>query len=97
MGDAVSRTIAAGQHQLQGDYGNSDFDTRNGFVGYANYEVPGFKGPKLLTNGWELNTVITLKGGQPINLSRVLTPRAQTNIRSGQTSWAIRLPAFRTR
>jgi hypothetical protein len=53
---------------FKGDYGNSDFDTRNGFVGYANYEVPGFKGPKLLTNGWELNTVITLKGGQPINL-----------------------------
>jgi len=53
---------------FKGDYGNSDFDTRNGFVGYANYEVPGFRGPKLLTNGWEMNTVITLKGGQPINL-----------------------------
>jgi hypothetical protein len=53
---------------FKGDYGNSDFDTRNGFVGYANYEVPGFRGPKLLTNGFELNTVITLKGGQPINL-----------------------------
>jgi hypothetical protein len=53
---------------FKGDYGNSDFDTRHGFVGYANYEVPGFRGPKLLTNGWELNTVITLKGGQPINL-----------------------------
>jgi outer membrane receptor protein involved in Fe transport len=53
---------------FKGDYGNSDFDTRNGFVGYINYEVPGFRGPKLLTNGWELNTVVTLKSGQPINL-----------------------------
>jgi hypothetical protein len=53
---------------FKGDYGNSDFDTRNGFVGNANYEVPGFRGPKLLTNGWEFNTVITLKTGQPINL-----------------------------
>ena len=53
---------------FKGDYGNSDFDTRNGFVGYANYEVPAFPGPKLLTSGFELNTVITLKGGQPINL-----------------------------
>jgi hypothetical protein len=53
---------------FKGDYGNSDYDTRNGFVGYANYEVPGFRGPKLLTDGWELNTVITLKSGQPINL-----------------------------
>ncbi len=53
---------------FKGDYGNSDFDTRNGFVGYANYAIPGFRGPKLLTNGWELNGVITLKGGQPMNL-----------------------------
>jgi hypothetical protein len=53
---------------FKGDYGNSDFDTRNGFVGYANYAIPGFRGPKLLTNGWELNSVITLKGGQPMNL-----------------------------
>jgi len=53
---------------FKGDYGNSDFDTRHGFVGYANYEVPQFRGPKLLTAGWEANTVITLKGGQPINL-----------------------------
>lgn len=53
---------------FKGDYGNSDFDTRNTFVGFANYEVPGFRGPSLLTHGWQLNTVITLKGGQPINL-----------------------------
>jgi Carboxypeptidase regulatory-like domain/TonB dependent receptor len=53
---------------FKGDYGNSDFDTRNGFVGYANYAVPTFRGPKLLTGGWELNTVITLKTGEPINL-----------------------------
>jgi hypothetical protein len=53
---------------FKGDYGNSDFDTRNGFVGYANYEVPQFRGPKLLTAGWEANTVFTFKGGQPINL-----------------------------
>ncbi len=53
---------------FKGDYGNSDFDTRNGFVGYANYAIPAFRGPKLLTDGWELNGVITLKGGQPMNL-----------------------------
>jgi len=53
---------------FKGDYGNSDFDTRNGFVGYANYTIPAFRGPKLLTDGWETNMVITLKGGQPINL-----------------------------
>jgi hypothetical protein len=53
---------------FKGDYGASDFDTRNTFVGYVNYNVPGFRGPSLLTHGWQLNSVITLKGGQPINL-----------------------------
>lgn len=54
---------------FKGDYGASDFDTRNTFVGFANYDVPGFRGPSLLTHGWQLNTVVTLKGGQPINLT----------------------------
>jgi hypothetical protein len=53
---------------FKGDYGNSDFDTRNSFVGYFNYTVPGFRGPSLLTHGWQVNSVITLRGGQPINL-----------------------------
>jgi hypothetical protein len=53
---------------FKGDYGNSDFDTRNTFVGYVNYAVPGFRGPKLVTHGWELNSIVTVKGGQPINL-----------------------------
>ena len=30
---------------FKGDYGNSDFDTRNTFVGYVNYTVPNFRGP----------------------------------------------------
>jgi hypothetical protein len=53
---------------FKGDYGASDYDIRNTFVGFVNYNVPGFRGPSLLTHGWQLNSVITLKGGQPINL-----------------------------
>lgn len=53
---------------FKGDYGNSDFDTRNSVVGYFNYDVPGFRGPSLLTHGWQVNSVITFRGGQPINL-----------------------------
>jgi hypothetical protein len=53
---------------FKGDYGNSDFDTRNTFVGFVNYTVPGFRGPSLLTHGWELNSILTFKGGQPINV-----------------------------
>jgi hypothetical protein len=61
-------TLPQDSTNFKGDYGNSDFDTRNSFVGYANYAVPAFPGPKLLTNGFELNTVIALKGGEPVNL-----------------------------
>lgn len=51
-----------------GDYGNSDFDTRNSMVGYINYEVPTLGGPKLLTGGWSLNSAFAFKGGQPITI-----------------------------
>jgi hypothetical protein len=55
-------------YDFKGDYGNSDFDTRNSVVGYLNYEIPAFKGPKALTGGWALNSAYSFKGGQPITI-----------------------------
>jgi Carboxypeptidase regulatory-like domain/TonB dependent receptor len=55
-------------YNFKGDYGASDFDTRNTVVGYVNYEIPAFKGPKLLTSGWALNSAYSFKGGQPITV-----------------------------
>lgn len=55
-------------YNFKGDYGASDFDTRNTVVGYVNYEIPAFKGPKLLTAGWALNSAYSFKGGQPITV-----------------------------
>jgi hypothetical protein len=52
----------------RGDYGNSDFDTRNSLVGYINYDVPAAPGPKKLTDGWSLNSSFAFKGGQPITI-----------------------------
>ncbi len=52
----------------RGDYGNSDFDTRNSFKGYINYVLPGAGTMKMLTNGWELNSSFAFNGGQPITL-----------------------------
>jgi hypothetical protein len=52
----------------RGDYGNSDFDTRNSLVGYINYAVPAAPGPKKLTDGWSLNSSFAFKGGQPITI-----------------------------
>jgi hypothetical protein len=45
-----------------------DYDTRNTFVGFVNYMVPGFRGPSLLTHGWQVNSILTFKSGMPINL-----------------------------
>ncbi|HEY3706268.1 MAG TPA: TonB-dependent receptor [Terracidiphilus sp.] len=55
-------------YNFKGDYGASDFDTRNSVVGYVNYEIPAFKGPKLLTSGWAINSAYSFKGGQPITV-----------------------------
>lgn len=52
----------------RGDYGNSDFDTRNSLKGYVNYTIPGLSEMKMLTNGWELNSAFAFNGGQPITL-----------------------------
>ncbi len=55
-------------YNFKGDYGASDFDTRNTVVGYVDYAIPTFKGPKLLTGGWALNSAFSFKGGQPITI-----------------------------
>jgi hypothetical protein len=52
----------------RGDYGNSDFDTRNTLGGYINYDIPAFAGPKVLTSGWAVNSAYAFKGGQPITI-----------------------------
>ena len=50
------------------DYGSGDFDTRNNFTAFLTYDVPGSKhGPKLLTNGWQISTLMTFHNGQPFN------------------------------
>jgi outer membrane receptor protein involved in Fe transport len=53
---------------FKGDYGNSDFDMRNIFVGLLSYNVPGGQKWKSLTNGWELNTLLTFHGGLPFSV-----------------------------
>jgi hypothetical protein len=47
------------------DYGSMDYDTRNAFVSYITYDVPGSSFLKPLTNGWQVNSLITFHSGQP--------------------------------
>ena len=53
---------------VKSEYGNSDFDTRNTFTAFVNYQVPKFKGPERLSKGWEVNSGISLHGGQPFSV-----------------------------
>jgi hypothetical protein len=50
------------------EYGNSDYDTRNTFSALLNYKVPGKESLPRLTGGWELNSALSLHGGQPFSV-----------------------------
>ena len=52
------------------DYGSGDFDTRHNFTAFFTYDVPGSShGPKLLTHGWQLSSLMTFHSGQPFNFN----------------------------
>jgi hypothetical protein len=52
------------------DKGNSDFDTRQLFVGYLVWSIPGSsKGPKILTHGWQVAGNVNFHTGQPFNFA----------------------------
>jgi hypothetical protein len=50
------------------DYGNMDYDTRHAFVTYFGYQVPGGEHFKPLTNGWQVNSLISFHSGQPYSI-----------------------------
>ena len=53
---------------FKGDYGNTDFDTRNTFVGFLSYAIPSSSHARLLTNGWQVNSLLSFHGGQPFTV-----------------------------
>jgi hypothetical protein len=53
---------------FKGDYGQSDFDSRNMFVGDVTYDVPGSQHFKLLTSGWQANSKFTFHSGLPFSV-----------------------------
>lgn len=55
---------------LRLDYGSGDFDTRHNFTTFLTYDIPGSShGPKVLTHGWQLSTLLSLHSGQPFNFN----------------------------
>ena len=50
--------------------GNSNFDSRHRFVVTASYNIPNFaKAHPRLGDGWQLNTVVTVRSGNPFHLT----------------------------
>jgi hypothetical protein len=57
---------------LKAEYGNGDFDTRHNFSGTFTWDIPGSSyGPKILTHGWQVNSLLTFHGGQPTDEVRL--------------------------
>ena len=55
---------------FKAEYSNSDLDTRDNFTTYIAYNLPEFAhGPRRLVNGWQVNGLVTLHGGQPFTVS----------------------------
>jgi hypothetical protein len=55
---------------LRAEYGNADFDTRHNFTAAWTYAIPGASwGPKILTHGWQLNSLWSFHTGQPFNIT----------------------------
>jgi len=53
---------------LKAEYGNGDFDTRNNLSLTLTWEIPGSShGPRWVTHGWQLNSLMTFHGGQPLD------------------------------
>jgi len=64
--------LPADSTNLKAEYGNGDFDTRHNFSGTLVWEIPGSsRGPKVLTHGWSINSLMTFHGGQPTDEARL--------------------------
>ena len=53
---------------FKGDYGQSDFDQRNIFVGALDYEAPAAHFLPLLTGGWQATAKLAFHSGQPFSV-----------------------------
>lgn len=55
-------------HNARLDYAPADFDTRHIFTSFVSYDLPRFSNRyRLLTDGWQINTLVTAHTGLPVN------------------------------
>ncbi|MGA9798287.1 MAG: carboxypeptidase-like regulatory domain-containing protein [Terriglobales bacterium] len=62
--------IPLDSYNLKAEYGNGDFDTRHNFTTTLTYDVPGSShGPRILTHGWQVSSLLSFHTGQPFNIT----------------------------
>jgi outer membrane receptor protein involved in Fe transport len=89
---SVFNTIPQNSLNLKGDWGNANNDIRNHFASYLNYAIPTLAhGPKALTSGWEVNSILKFQNGQPVN---VLTGADNSGTAEGEDRANITGPAL---
>ncbi len=65
---AYRGSLPQDNYNFKGDYGNSDFDTRNTVTAFVNYQLPGSNHLKNFTSGWQVNSLLSFHGGQPFSV-----------------------------
>jgi len=61
-------TVALPQNSndLAAEHGPSNFDTRHRFTAAFTYQIPRFRGPRRLGEGWQFNSIFTAQSGRPV-------------------------------
>lgn len=66
-------TTTMDQYNIGRDYGNSNWDIRNRFVGTVTYELPNLPHANAIMRqalgGWQTNAIVTLQSGEPFNVN----------------------------
>jgi hypothetical protein len=69
-GTEVRNTLPANSYDLRRERGPASIDMTHIFTGYASYDVPRFTERwKYLTQGWQLNSLLTFHSGRPIDIT----------------------------
>lgn len=68
-GSDVRNNLPTNSYDLRNEKGPASFDTRNMLTAFMSYDVPVFvKAMPLLMKGWQVNSLFTAYGGQPLNI-----------------------------
>jgi len=72
--DFNSATVALPQdsNNLRAEHGPSNFDTRHRFTAAFTYQIPRLAGPRKLSEGWQVNTIVTAQSGRPVPIVSAL-------------------------